>query len=196
MRLSGAAPLAGLLALAAPVHAQERPQTQPTRDVTVEYKLQDIDGATAPAHERVLKVYWAKNGALMRIEFPDEQSYVLLNRDTRRMTIVLLDQNGYVEMPYDPARPTGFTVPTDLGLGRVGSEVIAGYPCSIWQTKVGQGNRALCITDDGVLLRSQDNGAQHHDDLEATMVVYGPQPATVFAPPSGFKKLDMARRPG
>ena len=106
--------------------AEDRPQPQPIRDVTVEYSLKGAEGATEPARPRTIKVYWAGGGAHMRVEMSDERSYVILDRKAKLMTVVLLDQHGYVEMPYDPARPTGFTVPPGIALTRAGTEIIVG----------------------------------------------------------------------
>src|SRR5690242_3947638 len=78
---------AGLLLAQAP--ATDKLPGQPIRDVTVEYKLQVADDPAEPLLERPLKVYWASGGAKMRIEMGDERSYVLLDRDARRMTMVL-----------------------------------------------------------------------------------------------------------
>jgi hypothetical protein len=184
-----------MLGAAMPALAQDKPPAQPTRDVTVEYRLLDSDSPTSSVRERPLKVYWAKGGAHMRIEMADERSYVLLDRDARRMSLVLLDQRGYVETPYDPQRPTGFTVPPGIALVRGRNDVVAGNPCTLWHAKGDQGGGSLCVTDDGVVLRAQGYDEQHRGDLEATSIIYGPQPASVFAPPADFRKLDLSPRP-
>jgi hypothetical protein len=109
------------------------------------------------------------------------------------MTTVLLDQQGYVQLPYDPQRPTGFTVPAGIKLVRAGTEIIVGNPCNVWVQTGGQGSTQLCVTDDGVLLHAEGRTAQRHDDLRAKSVIYGPAAPSVFAPPADFKKLDPAR---
>ncbi|MEJ0019271.1 MAG: hypothetical protein WDN25_22490 [Acetobacteraceae bacterium] len=183
------------IALLLTAQAPDRPTAQPIRDVTVEYTLQDARDPNEVTRDRPLKVYWAKGGARMRIEMGDERSYVVLDRDSRRMMMVLLDERGYVEVPFDPQRPTGFTVPPDLALVRGRNEIIVGNPCTLWYAKRGEGGGSLCVTDDGVLLRADGYGEQRRGNLVATSVVYGPQPASVFAPPAGFRKLDITRRP-
>ena len=175
------------------VAAEDRPQAQPIRDVTVEYRLVTIDDSGAPSSARTIKVYWAGGGALMRIEMADELSYVILDRKAKVMTVVLLDQQGYVELPYDPRRPTGFTVPADLPLTRAGTEIIVGNPCNVWVQKSDQGGTQLCVTDDGVLLHAEGRTSAHHDDLRATSVIYGPAAPSKFAPPADFKKLNPPR---
>jgi hypothetical protein len=72
--------------------AQDRPPRPSARDVAVEYTLQGSDSPTGPTRTRPLKVYWAKGGAKIRIEMGDERSNVVPDRDSRRVTMALLDQ--------------------------------------------------------------------------------------------------------
>lgn len=188
-------PLAALL-LPAQAPAPDKPAVQPIRDVTVEYKMMDSDGPDAPPRARQITVYWANGGKLMRIQMADDRYYVVINRNTNRMMMVLLDQHGYVEGPFDPKRQTGFTVPADLPLLRGESDIVAGNPCTLWNAKIGYGSSALCVTDDGVVLSAQGNRQDHVGDLTATSVIYGPQPATVFDPPPDFRKLDISSLSG
>lgn len=183
-------PFAALL-LTAQASEPDRPLAQPKRDVTVEYTVMDTDSPDAPPRARPLTVNWAKDGALMRIQMEDERYYVVLDRAAKRMLMVLLDQHGYVETPYDPKRQTGFTVPADLPLVPGRNDIVAGYRCRLWHAKAGDGDYSVCVTDDGVLLSAQDFNEDHRGDLTATSVVYGPQPATVFEPPPDFRKLDI-----
>ena len=173
--------------------AEDRPPPLPTRDVTVEYKLVIIDDSGAPSAARTIKVYWAGGGTRLRIEMPDENSYVILDRTTKVMTLVLLDQRGYVQLPYDPQRPTGLTVPAGLPLTRAGTEIVVGNPCNVWVQKSDQGSTQLCVNDDGVLLHAEGRVSALHDDLRATSVIYGPQPPGAFTAPADFKKLDPPR---
>jgi hypothetical protein len=131
-------PLAALL-LPAQAPAPDKPAVQPIRDVTVEYKMMDSDGPDAPPRARQITVYWANGGMLMRIQMADDRYYVVINRNTNRMMMVLLDQHGYVEGPFDPKRQTGFTVPADLPLLRGESDIVAGNPCTLWNAKIGHG---------------------------------------------------------
>lgn len=168
--------------------AEDRPQAQPIRDVTVEYSLKGSDDAD-PGRARTIKVYWAGGGAHMRVDMEGERSYVILDRDKKLMTVVLLDQHGYVELPYDPSRLTGFTVPPGIELKRAGTEVVVGNPCADWVEKTEQGSTLLCVTDDGVLLHSQGRTSQRGGELIATSMTYGPPGPTVFVPPADFQKL-------
>jgi hypothetical protein len=172
--------------------ARDMPPAQPLRDVTVEYSLLDSDNPKELPRARPLKVFWAKGGAKMRIQMQDERAYAVLDRDAKRMTLVLLDQRGYVELSYDAQRLTGFTVPPGLALVAGDSVIVSGNACTLWHAKFNQGNGNLCVTDHGVLLRAQGYDVNHCGDLEATSIIYGPQPASVFAPPPDFRKLEIA----
>ena len=107
--------------------------------------------------------------------------------------LVLLDQQGYVETPHDPNRQIGFTVPSNVPLVRGSNDVVAGDTCTLWHARLGAGDGALCVTDDGVLLKAEGFDDNHAGDLVATSVIYGPVSESEFAPPSGFRKLDIAR---
>lgn len=185
------APLGALL-LTAQAPATDKPPAHPTGDVTVEYTVMELDNPTEPPRARPIQVWWAKGGAEMRIQMGDERYYVVLDRDTRLATMVLLDEHGYVETPYDPNRQTGFTVPANIPLMRGNGDVVAGYPCTLWHAKVTAGEGVVCVTEDGVLLQANGFNDNHNGDLTATSVVYGPVPESVFAPPTGFRKLDLA----
>jgi len=185
--------LVGALLLAAQAAAPDKPPSHPTGDVTVEYTVMELDRPGEPPRARPLKVWWAKGGVEMRIQMQDQPYYVVLNRDSKKALMVLLDQRGYVETPYDPNRQTGFTVPSNVPLVRGRNDVVAGYTCTLWHAKIGAGDGSLCVTDDGVLLKAEAFNDIHAGDLVATSVIYGPVPEDVFAPPPTFRKLEIAQ---
>ena len=200
MRRRRRAPLAAVLLAAPllsapPLHAQswnpvpDKPNLRPTRDVVVEYQLMDADSPNETPRERNITVNWAKGGALMRVQMEGERYYVVLNRDSDRMMMVLLDEHAYVDQPFDPRRQIGFSAPTDVPMVRGDSDVVAGNGCTLWHAKLGFGDSSLCITGDGVLVSAKGYNLDHRGDLAATSVIYDPQPATVFDPPAGFRKL-------
>jgi hypothetical protein len=182
--------------------ADDRPPAQPIRDVTVEYTLTELAAGGEQSRPRPIKVYWAGGGAHMHIEMSDERSYVILDRDTKLMTVVLLDEHGYVQLPYDPKKPTGFTVPSGIALKRAGTEVIVGNACNVWVQKDDDNSTQLCVTDDGVLLHAENRTPARIDTLKATSVIYGPVPSSALVPPADFQKLPAphsakgARAPG
>jgi hypothetical protein len=70
--------------------------------------------------------------------------------------------------------------------------IVAGNSCTQWHAKTNEGSGNLRVTDDGVVLRARDCDQEHRSDLEATSIIYGPRPASVFTPPEDFRKLDIA----
>jgi hypothetical protein len=184
------APLGALL-LTAQSPATDKPPAHPKGDVTVEYTVMEVDNPNEPPRARALQVWWAKDGAEMRIQLENHRYYTVLNRDTKLATMVLLDEHGYVQTPYDPSRPTGFTVPANVPLVRGNGDVVAGYPCTLWHAKVTAGDGVVCVTEDGVLLEANSFNDNRAGDMTATSVVYGPVPESVFAPPDGFRKLEI-----
>jgi hypothetical protein len=149
----------------------------------------DADSPNETPRERTITVNWAKGGALMRVQMEGERTYVVLNRDSDRMMMVLLDEHAYVDQPFYPRRQTAFAVPTDVPMVRGDSDVVTGSGCTLWHAKLGFGDSSLCVTGDGVLPSAKGYNLDHRGDLVATSVIYGPEPATVFDPPAGFRKL-------
>ena len=139
--------------------------------------------------ERTIAVNWANGGALMRVQMEGERYYVVLNRDGDRMMMVLLVEHAYVDRPFDPRRQVGFCAPTDMPMVRGDGDVVAGNSRTLWHAKLGFGDSSLCITGDGALLSAKGYNLDHRGDLAATSLIYGPQPATVFDPSAGFRKL-------
>ena len=85
---------------------------------------------------------------------------------------------------------------------KIGSDSVAGLSCNIWQLPAppegvapapadpaaAAGDRTLCLTDDGIMLRA---GAKEKPRLLATSVNKGPQDAALFVLPAGYEIIDM-----
>ena len=194
------APLAALLLAvpllsAPPLHAQswnpepDKPNLRPVRDVVVEYQLMDADSPSETPRERTITVNWAKGGALMRVQMEGERYYVVLNRDSDPHDDGAARRACLCRPARRPQGATGFSVPTDVPMVRGVGGVVAGHRCTLWHAKLGFGDSSLCITGDEVLVSAKGYNLDHRGDLVATSVIYGPQPATVFDPPAGFRKL-------
>lgn len=172
--------------------AQERPPVAPTRDVMVIYK------ATAPAQAggRVpqgaqdIRVATTQGGRLLRIEgMGAGGAYVIVDRTTQRMVMVMPQDRRYVEMPANDAFARGFVLNESMTFIKRGTETVAGLKCTLWEVTSREGAGTACVTDDGVLLRGRGNDGK--GGIEATAVRYGPQPAAMFKPPAEFSRLDV-----
>lgn len=73
---------------------------------------------------------------------------------------------------------------------RAGDCAVAGEHGQVWESvdEGGANPRSACVTSDGILLRTTDNGAT---TWEATSVTRGPQPAEAFRAPAGVRLMDL-----
>lgn len=181
------------LAIAAPAAAEEHPLLQPTSDVMVEYH---VSGVTQGQHRSdTVRMYFTDHGTKLRIEPVGQSAYSIMDRTAGRMIMVMTQQHAYMEMPYDPKRVMAFEG-ADETFTRIGTDTIAGIGCTIYDARRQDHSGKVCISDDGLILRAKsDNPAQAGGGLEATRVAYGPQPASLFAPPPDFLKMDVPTMP-
>jgi hypothetical protein len=175
MKLSAIAMLA--VCLASPALA-DQPLLRPSRDVEVIYRAN-----TAAAVEQ--RVRWLAASQTMRIDPPTPGLYVIIDYVARRMSVVREAERSVVDM----AAPEGMAdAISGKGAGsyvRHGEAVVAGLPCTEWDTLDRQSHPALiCITSDGVLLRA---GAQGQTLVSAVSVQYVPQDPAAFRVPADYQ---------
>lgn len=181
------------LATAAPAAAKDRPLLQPTSDVMVEYHVSGV--AQGQHRSDTVRMYFTDHGTKLRIEPVGQSAYSIMDRTAGRMIMVMTPQRAYMEMPYDPKRVMVFES-DDETFTRVGTDTIAGIRCTIYDAKRQDHSGQVCVSDDGLILRAKsDDPAQAGGGLEATHVAYGPQPASLFAPPPDFLKMDIPTLP-
>ena len=182
----------GLMVWSGVALAQDRPPTAPTRDVLVTYR------ATGPAQggrsqPQDLRVATTAGGKLLRVEGmgggQSAGAYVIVDRTTQRMMMVMPQDRRYMEMPANDAFARGFVLNDAMSFTRRGSETVAGLKCTLWEVTSREGAGSACVTDDGVLLRGRGNDGK--GGIEATAVKYGPQPASLFKPPADFSRIEM-----
>jgi hypothetical protein len=177
-------------AVAVPAAAQDHPPaTQPTRDVMVEYHVAGV----APGEHRsdTVRMYFTDHGTKLRIEPVGQPGYSIIDRAAGRMILVMTQQHAYMDLPYDPRRVLTLEA-NGTTFTRLGQDTVAGIGCTVYDAKRPDHSGQVCLSDDGVLLRAKsDNPAQASGGLEAISVAYGPQPASLFAPPADFQKIDV-----
>lgn len=185
--------LATVLGLAAtvPAAAQDHPPVmRPSRNVMVEYHVAGV--SNGQQRSDTVRMYFADHGSKLRIEPLGQPGYSIVDRNTARMIIVLAPQHAYVEMPYDATRVMAFD---DKGMTftRRGTDTVAGIGCTIYDAKRQDHSGQVCLSDDGLLLRTKgDDPAHGNGELEAVKVDYGPQSPGLFLPPPDFQKMDMS----
>ena len=189
----------GLLALAPALTtsaaAGEHPLFAPARDVAVVYRLASdtpTGGVPAPRPDTMTFAYSARIGR-MRVD-AGVNDYTITDRGAGWTYVVLRAQRSYLVERADSAATPAFLLSENATYTRVGDDMVAGLPCTVWRI-ARQGWEAMgCVSSDGVILRhvSQISGGGTAS-IEAISVVYSVRPPALFEPPSGFQRLEMPR---
>ena len=143
-----------------------------------------------PQGTQDIRVATTQGGRLLRVEGVGAGgAYVIVDRTTQRMVMVMPQDRRYVEMPASDAFARGFVLNESMTFVKRGAETVAGLKCTLWEVTSREGAGTACVTDDGVLLRGR--GSDGKGGIEATSVKYGPQAAALFKPPADFSRLDV-----
>jgi len=178
-----------LIVLAVPAAAQERPAVRPQHDVAVTYRADGTDANGRPETHQI-RMSWTDQGRRMRLEMAGQPGFALVDFAASRMTMVLLQQHSFIELPFDPQHAPGLDIPASVSMTRAGTDTVAGTPCTLWDMKGPQGAGTACITEDGLTLRLREAGVSGSPAaLEAVSVAYGPQPADLFTVPPGLHPI-------
>ena len=179
-----------LFAAAGTAHAEDQPLIHPSRDVVVEYRSSGMAHGPADDPASVITMRFRGQGNRIRIDGPHGHGYAILDIGSGRMIMVMTDKQMYIEAPANPgmlamfqAKPTAFH--------KIGGDTIAGVACTNYDATINDHEGQVCLTGDGVLLRARGAEPNGQRELEAVKVTYEAQPAELFDPPPGFKKLDV-----
>lgn len=173
--------------LALPAMATERPSVRPSHDVAVTYRMQAIGPDGSPAR-RTIQMYWTAQGTRLRLDTHNSAGYELIDYAASQMTLVLNAQKVALNVPFDPHLAPGLNIPPDATIAKTGADTVAGTPCTDWTMQAAQYTAHACITQDGLVLRLS-KAADAAPALEALSVSYGPQPASLFSIPPGYKQI-------
>jgi len=172
---SRAAGAVALLVLGSPLHADERPQLVPSRDVDITYQV------SQPEQRAVRqRIRWLASEGLERIDGSDK-SVTIIDRKGGEVTLLTPRTRTYRELagtsrqPMEPDR--------DAVLRRGGETTVAGQRCTEWSWVEDGETHTLCATADGVALRLIVGGKTA---IEARSVSYRPQPGELFKVPPGY----------
>jgi hypothetical protein len=190
----------GLLLLAAlagttPAWAQDRPLARPNRDVAVEYRSSGVPQGPMTGQGDLVTMRFNSRTSRIRMDGTGGRGYVILDTDAGRMTVVMTEQHMYMERPADPGMMAMFQA-RNTAFRKIGTETVAGVACTLYDVTVNDRTGQVCLTDDGVLLRTHGNDPGRDRSLEAVKVTYSEQPASLFEPPAGFQRMDMPNIPG
>ena len=165
--------------------AAERPPLAPQRDASVLYRM---SATGAPTFE--LRITTVAGGTPMRLDLPD-LNYMLADRTAQRMAMVSPEQQTVLEIPWQSGLQDQFTLNDRMRFTKKGTETIASLRCTSWEVAAGPQQRGqVCITDDGVMLRTLGQDAQgRRTVMEAVSVSFAKAPSTDFVVPEGFEHV-------
>ncbi|CAA2138430.1 MULTISPECIES: hypothetical protein [Methylobacterium] len=185
--------MASLALVAQPALAQPA-NLQPTRDVTVTYRMNapgmaGVPGTAAPPQG--MQMAFSASDGKQRIDPPGGMGWMLVDRKANTAVMVMDAQRATMAMP--PATVAAMTqgVPPGATFTRKGTATVAGTACTEWEVAAGPGRGTSCITEDGVLLRTTTTppGGTPTTVMEATQVAYGPVEAARLKVPSGYTAM-------
>ncbi len=191
--ISGLGALALVLA-AASANAADQPPLTPTRDVAVTYQATDPKGAVHVVH-----MNFDAAGRRLHIDVVGQPGFQVIDRKANVLLSVLETEKIYLERPLPPQVGNLMDRSPNMLMKKGATATVAGTPCTLWSVPTGPNSPDLqaCITADGVVLKAEPvGGGGAAPRLEATSIVYGPQPASLFVPPAGFRRIQPTMPPG
>ena len=168
----------------APAWAEDRPPLAPSRDVVVAYRL---SAPGAPPTEVRMEV--RSGAAAMRFDMPD-QTYLLVDLASRGVALVVPAEQTVLLLPWEAGPQQQFTLDPRMKFTRKGADTVAGLRCAVWDVLLDRARGTVCVTDDGVMLRSQGRNL-----IEATSVIYGTLNLGDFEPPLWYDRMSAAPTP-
>ena len=164
--------------------AADHPPLLPTREASVLYRV--IASGGPPTEVRITS---QANGAAMRIDMPD-QTYMLVNPTRKTMAMVVPAELTVMDLPYQPGVQDQFLLNSRMKFTRRAPETVAGVRCTAWDVVLDGNRGSVCVTDDGVMLRSVSLDPQgRRNMIEAISVSLTPAPPADYVPPDGFDHI-------
>ena len=156
----------------------------PAREASVLYRL---TRSGAPPLE--VRVTIRAGGSPLRVDMAD-RNYLLVDEAARTMTMVVPDEEMALVLPFDSDAVGQFRLNTRMRFTRRAADTVATVRCTNWEVALGQTRGSVCVSDDGILLRSagQDE-AGRRTLMEAVSVSYTPAPATEFDAPPAYGRM-------
>ena len=146
-----------------------------------------------------MTIHYAAGTGKLRIEAPNGRGYAIIDKEAGRMIMVMTQAQAFMEMPRQmgggPDLMSQFET-ANATFSKNGTDTVAGIACTLYDVSDRDGKARVCLTDDGVVLRVRGDDAEHHTRLEAIKVTYAEQPAALFEPPPGYRKVDIPTMPG
>ena len=164
--------------------APDRPPMAPLREASVLYRLTNPG---VPSTE--VRITTGAGGSPMRIDLPD-RTYMLIDGAARNAALVVPDEQMVLDLPFENGPQTQFQLNERMRFTRRGADTVAAVRCTVWDVVLDRARSTVCISEDGVLLRSagQDE-AGRRNLLEAVSVSYAPASPGEFTAPADFEHM-------
>jgi hypothetical protein len=173
--------------------AQDYPNIEPSRDVSVTYDLQ----STAAGPMRI-EAFASPEAEVLRLQLASGSDYLLLDRATERVILVSPDKGLVFAVPSNGMLHRRLGPDSGLRFARAGHRTVAGVGCTVWTVRGPGGHGDACVTHDGVVLDGEGQGDKPDDHgqipsgrLVATSVTYAALPASLFVAPPGLQEVDL-----
>jgi hypothetical protein len=177
--------IAAVAASLLPVAADAQPK-QATRDYAVTYRTEH------QGQSGEMIVAYSAATQQQRIEMPEAGIVVITDQAARRMLMLNAATRTVMEMPLAKGQEPGFVLPDDMVLTRTGSATVAGHRCTTYRAEQNRAERGtVCVTDEGIMLRSALRHGDMSGTMEATSLALAPQPASRFTVPEGWTVTQM-----
>ncbi len=181
------------LTAAVPASAQaqaagpDRPLLAPAREASVLYRM-----TKTGAEPIEVRVTTEAGGSPLRIDLPDG-AYVIVDQPAHSTAMVVPNEQTVMDLPFDDGPQGQFQLNERMRFIRRGSDTVATLRCAIWDVALDKAHGAVCVSDDGILLRSsgQDGGGRR-SLIEAVSVSFAPASASDFVPPADFERISPA----
>lgn len=173
-----------------PSAAPDRPPMAPSREASVLYRM--TKAGSAPIEVRITT---RAGGSPMRIDLPDG-AYMLVDQTARSMAMVVPNEQMVMELPFQDGPQAQFQLNERMRFTRRGADTVATLRCATWDVVLDKARGAVCISNDGILLRSsgQDEAGQR-TLVEAISVSFAPAPESDFTPPADFDRMAAPNGP-
>lgn len=160
----------------------------PTRDVAIIYRA-TAEGGLPPVD---VAMSWLSARRLLRTDTPGI-GWSVADRGNGTGFIVMEEMRRIMDMP--PAVVRHQLGPTpDARFTREGTDRVAGHACTIWRYEDPGSEGRICLTADGVMLRTRGTMSGITGGMEAIRVEYGAQDAARFQPPEGYQRVQPRPR--
>ena len=179
--------------LAAAAMAQDRPLIQPSRDVSVKYRVEGAAEAIVPGGiSNALRLSWDAAGQRLRAEPEGRSQAIILDLRTHSAQVVDTVLRSALTLPVRDGDLQPLTL-EGARLTRRNEAVVAGLPCTNWAVQSSRGSGTVCLTADGVALRADGDVDGRHGTFTAFDVSYGPVRDELFRVPAEFMQFSLPK---